>query len=122
MVVPRLEGGPRDDVDSDTQEFLKILEQADVIKKGGAWLKIHEQVKIAVWASLSPGDRAEHGDPMSPALPRDAEDLCAAAAQPLKSQRVISHPSRVSPRALATLRTRYGVRAGAKAGNPCQPN
>lgn len=32
VVVPRLEGRPRDDVDSDTQEFLKILEQADVIK------------------------------------------------------------------------------------------
>ena len=76
-----------------------------MIKKGGAWLKIHEQVKIAVWASLSPSDRAEHGDPMSPALPRDAEDLRAAAAQPLKSQHVIGHPSRVSPRALATLRT-----------------
>jgi len=44
MVVPRLEGAPRDDVDSDAQEFLKILEQADVIKKGGAWLKVHEQV------------------------------------------------------------------------------
>jgi hypothetical protein len=39
MVVPRLEGAPRDDVDSAAQEFLEILEQADVIKKGGAWLK-----------------------------------------------------------------------------------
>jgi hypothetical protein len=56
VVVPRLEGVPRDDVDSDTQEFLKILEQADVIKKGGAWLKVHQQVKIAVWASLSSSD------------------------------------------------------------------
>jgi hypothetical protein len=48
-VVPRFEGIPCDDVDFDAQEFLKVLEQADVIKKGGAWLKVHEQVKIAVW-------------------------------------------------------------------------
>ena len=39
-----LEGAPRDDLDSDAQEFLKILNQADVIKKGGAWLEIHGQV------------------------------------------------------------------------------
>jgi hypothetical protein len=56
VVVPRLEGAPRDDVDSDAQEFLKILEQADVIKKGGTWLKVDQQVKIAVWASLSSSD------------------------------------------------------------------
>jgi len=77
VVVPRLEGVPRDDVDFDAQKFLKILEQPDMIKKGGAWLKVHKQVKAVVWASLSPADRAEHGDPMSSALPRDAEDLCA---------------------------------------------
>jgi hypothetical protein len=45
MVVPRLEGAPCDDLDSDAaQEYLKILNQADVIKKGGTWLKVHEQV------------------------------------------------------------------------------
>jgi hypothetical protein len=44
VVVPRLEGAPCDDVDADAQKLLKILEQADVIKKGGARLKIHEQV------------------------------------------------------------------------------
>jgi hypothetical protein len=32
VFVPRLQGTPRDDIDSDAQEFLKILEQADVIK------------------------------------------------------------------------------------------
>jgi hypothetical protein len=104
VVVPRLEGAPRDDVDSDAQEFLKILEQADVIKKGGTWLKVDQQVKIAAWTSLSSSDCAEYGDPMSPALPRDAEDLCAASAQPLHGQHVIGHPSRVSPGALPTLR------------------
>jgi hypothetical protein len=80
VFVSRLEGAPRDDVDPDAQEFLKILEQADVIKKGGAWLKVHQQVKIAVWVSLSPSDGAEHRDPMGPALPCNAEDLRAAAA------------------------------------------
>jgi len=69
-----------------------------VIKKGGAWLKFHEQVKIAVWASPSSGDRAEHGDPMSLALPRNAEDLRAAAPQPVQGQNVIGHVSSVSPR------------------------
>ena len=44
MVVPRLEGAPRDDLNSDTQEFLKIVNQADVIKKRGTRLEIHEQV------------------------------------------------------------------------------
>jgi hypothetical protein len=56
VVVPRLEGAPRDDIDSDAQEFLKILEEADVIKKGGTWLKVDQQVKIAIWASLSSSD------------------------------------------------------------------
>jgi len=97
VVVPRLESAPRNDVDTNAQKLLKILEQADVIKKGSAWLEIHEQVEIAVWTSLSPSDRAEHRDPMSPALPRDAKDLCAAAAQSLHGQHVIGHPPRVSP-------------------------
>jgi hypothetical protein len=56
VVVPRLEGVSRDDVESDAQEFLKILEQADVIKKGGTWLKVDQQVKIAVWAGLASSD------------------------------------------------------------------
>ena len=71
MLVPRLEGAPRNDVDPNSQEFLKILEQADVIKKRRTWLEIHQQIQVAVRASISPGDRAEYGDPMSPALPRD---------------------------------------------------
>jgi hypothetical protein len=113
-VVPRLESVPRDDVDLDAQEFLKILEQADVINKGGAWPKVHEQVKIVVWASISPADRAEYGDPMSPALLRDAEDLGSTAAQPFQGQHVIGHPSRVSTRARnvphrGTVRTRPSV-------------
>ena len=33
VVVPRLESAPCDDVDPDTQQFLKFLEQADMIKK-----------------------------------------------------------------------------------------
>jgi hypothetical protein len=37
MFISRLEAAPRDDVDPDPQEFLMILEQADVIKKGGPW-------------------------------------------------------------------------------------
>ena len=69
-----------------------------MIKKGGAWLKIHEQVYIAARASLAPSGRAEHRDTMSLAPPRVAEDLLAAAAQPLNGQRVIGHPLRVSPR------------------------
>ena len=109
MVIPRLEGAPRDDVDADAEKLLKILEQADVIKKGGARLKVHQQVKIAVWPSLSPSDRAEHSDPMSPALLRDAQDLRAAPPQLLQGQHIIGHHSRVSPRALATLQTRYGT-------------
>jgi hypothetical protein len=44
VFVPRLEGAPCDDVDSDAQKLLKILKQADVIEKGRAWLKVHQQV------------------------------------------------------------------------------
>ena len=44
MIVPRFEGTPCDNVDSDAQEILQILEQADVIKEGCAWLEIHEQI------------------------------------------------------------------------------
>ena len=97
MFVPRLEGAPCDDVDSDAQKLLKILEQTDVIKKGSARLEIHQQVEIAIWASFSPSDGTEHGNPMSSALPRDAEDVRTAAAQSFHGQYVIGHPSRVSP-------------------------
>src|SRR5580704_5712030 len=89
LLVTRLEGAPRDDADPDSQEFLKILEQADVIKKRGTWLEVHEQIQVAVRASLSPGDGAEHRDPMRPTLPRDAEDLCAATAQPFHGRHFI---------------------------------
>jgi hypothetical protein len=37
-------GTPCDDVHTDAQELLQILEQADVIKKGRARLEIHEQI------------------------------------------------------------------------------
>lgn len=91
MFISRFEGASRDDVDPDAQEFLKILEQADVIKKRCAWLEIHEQIQIAVRASLSPGDGAEHCDPMRPTPPRDAKDLRATSAQRLEGQHVIGH-------------------------------
>ena len=101
VVVPGLEGTPRHDVHSDTQEVLQTLEQTDVIKERRTWLEIHEQIEITVWVSLASSDRTEDGDPTSPPLPRDAEDLCAAAAaQPLHSQHVVGHPSRVTPRGL----------------------
>jgi hypothetical protein len=91
VFISRFEGASRDDVDPDAQEFLKILEQADVIKKRGTWLEIHEQIEIAVWASRSPGDGAEHCDPMRPTPPRDAKDLRATSAHRLEGQHVIGH-------------------------------
>jgi hypothetical protein len=97
MVVPRLEGAPRDDVDTDAKEFLKILEQTDVVHKRGARFEIHKQIHIAARVSLSPGDRAENRDSMSPALECDAKDLGAAAAQPFQGQHIIGHLSRVTP-------------------------
>ena len=102
VAVPWIERTPRDDVDSDTQQVFQILEQAHMIKKGGAWLEIDKQVEVAVWASLSPSDGAEHRDPASPALPRDAEDLRAAVPQSLQGEHVIGHGSKVSPHAEAT--------------------
>src|SRR5215468_3313481 len=108
MVVPGLQGAPRDDLDHDTQEFLKVLNQADVINKGGTRLKVHEQIQIAVWASLSPGDRAEYRDPTSPARPCDAENLRAAAAQPFQGQHVNGHALNVSPHTRTAFRTRPG--------------
>jgi len=44
MVVTGFEGTPCDHVHSHAQEILQILEQADVIKEGRAWLEIHEQM------------------------------------------------------------------------------
>jgi hypothetical protein len=105
VLIPWLERAPRNDVHPNTQELLKILEQADVIKERRTWLEIHQQVQVAVRASLSPGDGAEHGDPMSSALPRDAEDLRTPTAEPLECQHVISHESSVSPRASTTPAT-----------------
>ena len=97
MVVPRLEGAPRDDVDTDAKKFLKILEQADMVQKGGTRFEIHKQIHIAARVSLSPSNRAKNRDSMSPALERDAEDLGAAAAQPFKGQHIVGHLSRVTP-------------------------
>jgi hypothetical protein len=102
MLVPWLERAPRDDIYPDAQKFFKVLKQADVIKKRRAWLEVHEQIQVAIRASLSSGDGAEHGDPMSPAFPRDAEDLRTASAESLQCQHVISHTTSVSPRASAT--------------------
>jgi hypothetical protein len=44
-----------------------------------------ELLSCTARASLASGDRAEHRDTMSLALPRNAEDLLAAAAQPLSA-------------------------------------
>ena len=46
----------RNHVNSTTQKFLKVLDQSDVIKEGSTRFKIDQQVKIAVWTRLSPGD------------------------------------------------------------------
>jgi hypothetical protein len=51
-----LEGTPCDDVHSDAQEVLQVLEQTDVIKERRAWLEIHEQIEIAVRVSLTSSD------------------------------------------------------------------
>ena len=56
MVVPGLEGTPCNDVHSDAQEVLQILEQADVIKEGCARLEVHEQIDITLWESLASSD------------------------------------------------------------------
>ena len=82
MVVPWLEGAACEDVHFQAQEFLKVLGEADVIEKGGAWLEFDEQVQVAAGASLSPGDGAEHRDPMSLTIPRDREDLGAESRRP----------------------------------------
>lgn len=83
VLVSRLEGVPRDNVHSDTQKVLKVLEQTDVIKKRCARLEVDEQIQIAAWASLASGYGTEDGDPMHLALARDAQDLGAALAKPL---------------------------------------
>ena len=97
VLVPRLEGAPRDDVNADSEEFLKILEQAHVIKERGIGLEVDEQIQAAARMSLSPGHGTEHRDPVGTALPRDAQDLCTAPAQLIKGQYVMAHHLRVSP-------------------------
>jgi hypothetical protein len=44
VIVPGFEGTPCDDVYSDAQEILQILEQADVVEQRRAWLEIHQQI------------------------------------------------------------------------------
>jgi hypothetical protein len=86
---------PRDDVHLDTQEFLEILEQTDVIKKRSTRLEVHEQIQVAVRTSFAAGNGSEHGDPMRATLPRDAQDLRAPSAEPFQCQHVFGHPTRV---------------------------
>ncbi len=97
MLVPCLECTPRDDIDANTEKLFKILKQTDMIKKRRTLLEIHQQVEITIGPSLSPGDRAEHSDSVSPTLARDEEDLTAAAAQSFERQHVIGHSLSVSP-------------------------
>lgn len=114
MVVPSFESTPRDDIDTDAEEVLKILKQADMIEQGGARLKVHQKVQVATWVSLASRDRTEHSDPRSPAPSCDAEDLRAAAAESLKGEDIIGHPSRVSPQAVRGLEAGTGGAGGSR--------
>jgi hypothetical protein len=42
VFISLFEGAPRHDIYPDTQEFFEILEQADLIEKGGAGLEVHK--------------------------------------------------------------------------------
>lgn len=44
VLVAWLERAPRDNVDADAEKFLKVLEQADVVKKRCTWLEVHKQI------------------------------------------------------------------------------
>jgi hypothetical protein len=82
MLISWLERAARDDVHPDAQDFLKVLKQADMIKKRCTWLEVHEQIQIAVQASLSSGDGAEHGE-----HPRGDEPLIPMPALSLPALR-----------------------------------
>lgn len=57
-----------------------------MINKRSAFVKVHEQIEVAVLACLSPCDRSEHRDPArSPEL-ANSQDLRTAEAQVLQSQ------------------------------------
>ena len=86
VLVSQLEGAPCDDVDADAQEFLKIVAQADVIKNGGAWLEIHQQIQIALWSSLPLATEPTghhvigHGSAVTRSAPRPASCLTPGAS------------------------------------------
>jgi hypothetical protein len=80
VLVSWFEGTPRNHIDSHSQQFLKVLEQADVIKKRGTGLEIHQQVKIAARVRLPASNRPENSNPMGFAFTRHAQDLRAASA------------------------------------------
>src|SRR5260370_869797 len=75
VLVSWFERTPRDNIHLDAQEFLEVLEQADVIKKRSTRLKVHEQIEVAVRTSLAPTDGAEHGHPLPPPFLPDAPPL-----------------------------------------------
>jgi hypothetical protein len=91
--ILRLKGSPRNDIDPDAEQLLKVLEQASVINERGAFVEVHEQIEVAVLARLSPCDRSEHRDPASPADPGNAQDLRTPEAQFLQSQPAADHSS-----------------------------
>jgi antitoxin (DNA-binding transcriptional repressor) of toxin-antitoxin stability system len=74
-----------------------------MIEKRHSRLEVHEQIQVAIRPGLSPSDRAEDGDPMSPALPRNTKDLRAATAETLQRQHVSGHVLRVTPRTLVQV-------------------
>ena len=96
MVVRRLEPAAGDDVNPDSQEVLKVLEQANLVQKRCAWIEIDKQVDIAVDPRFSSGNRAEDRDTVRSALARDPQYLGATTAECFDG-RDVSHIRSVAP-------------------------
>jgi hypothetical protein len=62
-------------VDFASQQSLQIHQQAAQIKQAATRLQFHEQIHIAVGASLTPCYRAEDADIMRAMLSRNAQDV-----------------------------------------------
>jgi hypothetical protein len=67
----------RQHVNSSTQELLEILFQTDDVQERPAGIDIHQQIKVALWPSITECDRPEDADILHAVADGEIEDLAA---------------------------------------------
>ncbi len=71
----------RYDVDVPPEQGLQVLDEPHLVEKRCLCVEVHEQVDVARWPGLTPGDRTEHPDPRRVPSSGGSEDRVAMVPQ-----------------------------------------